>query len=176
MESLLSYDLFMLLAVLFSPLVAVQVTRYLDDRNEKRERKLRIFKTLMATRASNLTPAHVEALNMIDLEFDVRNKKEKAVIDAWKNYLDHLNAQHFPLDQWVTRRVDLQVELLHAMAIVLGYEFDKVHIKNSCYSPRGHAEIEDDQTAIRRGFREIIEGKRSMPIHVMSHFNNNDKV
>ncbi|MDE2314976.1 MAG: hypothetical protein KGK06_01085, partial [Xanthomonadaceae bacterium] len=56
-------------AVLLSPLIAVQVTRYLDNKKEVRERQLWIFKTLMATRASSMSPHHVEALNRIDLEF-----------------------------------------------------------------------------------------------------------
>ena len=44
-------DILMVLATAISPLIAVQVTRYLDDRNEVRGRKLKVFKTLMATRA-----------------------------------------------------------------------------------------------------------------------------
>ena len=80
-------DLLMVLAVLLSPLIAVQVTRYLDNKKEARERQLWIFKTLMATRASSLSPHHVEALNRIDLEFKAQTKKDKDVIEAWKVYL-----------------------------------------------------------------------------------------
>ena len=60
-------DVLMVSATALSPLIAVQVTRYLDDCNEERGRKLSVFKTLMATRAYTLSPAHVEALNRIDL-------------------------------------------------------------------------------------------------------------
>lgn len=83
-------DILMILATALSPLIAVQVTRYLDDRNEERGRKLRVFKTLMATRAYNLSPAHVEALNSIDLEFSQKKKGEKLVVEQWQQYLDHL--------------------------------------------------------------------------------------
>ncbi|WP_373280609.1 DUF6680 family protein [Methylomonas koyamae] len=44
-------DIFMILAVLVGPVIAVQLTRYLDDKREVRDRKLQVFKTLMATRA-----------------------------------------------------------------------------------------------------------------------------
>ena len=83
-------DWLMILAVFLGPIIAVRLTRYLDDKKEVRERKIKIFKTLMATRAYTISWEHVTALNQIDLEFDKANKKEKAVIDAWKEYLDIL--------------------------------------------------------------------------------------
>jgi hypothetical protein len=58
-------DGLMLLAVLFAPLAAVQVQKWLEHHREDRERKLRIFKTLMATRATALSQEHVQALNMM---------------------------------------------------------------------------------------------------------------
>jgi uncharacterized protein DUF6680 len=44
----------------------------------------------MATRAARLTPDHVQALNLIDVEFYSKRKKYKRVLDAWKAYHDHL--------------------------------------------------------------------------------------
>lgn len=70
-------DVLMIAATAFSPLIAVQVTRHLDDRNEERDRKLKVFKTLMSTRAYNLAPAHVQALNTIDLEFSAKKNQRK---------------------------------------------------------------------------------------------------
>lgn len=156
----------MILAVLLGPIIAVRLTRYLDEQKEIRERKLQVFKTLMATRAYTVSWAHVEALNRIDLEFEKNNKKEKAVVEAWKEYHDLLNNTGIPLEQWSIRRVDLLVELLHKMAIVLNYDFDKTHIKNSSYSPRAHGDIEAQQEALRRGTIEILEGKRVLPMFV----------
>ena len=157
-------DLFMIFAVLTGPIIAVQLTRYLDRIKEIRERKLNIFKTLMATRAYNVSWAHVEALNRIDLEFDHNNKKEKAVIAAWKEYLDLLSNSSISSEQWGIRRVDLMVELLYKMADVLDYDFDKTHIKNSFYSPIAHGVTEEEQASLRRGLLEVLEGKRQIPI------------
>lgn len=161
-------DWMMILAVLLGPIIAVQLTRYLDNKKEERTRKLEVFKTLMATRAYTISWDHVVALNRIDLEFDKDNKKEKAVIEAWKAYLDLLGDKEMPPEQWAVKRIDLLVELLHKMAQVLDYDFDKTHIKNSSYSPMAHGNIEEEQKAIRAGLIEVLEGKRPIPMAVVN--------
>ena len=119
-------DFLMVSAVLSGPIIAVQLTRFLDDRREVRNRKLQIFKSLMATRAYTMSWIHVEALNRIDLEFDKQEKSELEVIEAWKAYLDLLNnSDKIPAEQWIVKRTELFVEMLHKMALVLDYTFDK---------------------------------------------------
>jgi len=59
----------MILAVFSVPICAIQVAKYIDRLKETRQRKLDIFKTLMATRSDTLSWDHVVALNTIDLEF-----------------------------------------------------------------------------------------------------------
>jgi hypothetical protein len=156
----------MILATAVSPLIAVQVTRYLDDRNEERGRKLEIFKTLMATRAYTLSIAHVEALNRIDLEFSSKRPVEKAVLDQWQQYLDHLGNKVLTGQAWADKRVDLLVELLYVMAKSLAYEFNKTQIKNGTYSPTAHGRVEEEQEKLRQFAIEWLEGKRSMPMFV----------
>ena len=159
-------DWLMILAVLLGPIIAVQLTRYLDNQKEERERKLNVFKTLMATRAYTVSWDHVVALNRIDLEFDSKKVKERAVIDAWKAYLDLLGEKTLTPEQWGVKRVDLLVELLHTMAKVLDYDFDKTHIKNSSYSPIAHGAIEEEQRLLRVGLIEVLAGKRELPIAI----------
>jgi hypothetical protein len=159
-------DWLMILAVLAGPIIAVQLTRFVDSKKEQRDRKLQIFKTLMATRAYAVSPQHVEALNRIDLEFSNKHKKERNVVYAWKEYLDLLGDQDMPKDQWGTKRVERLVDLLHSMAQVLNYEFDKTHIKNSAYAPVAHGDIENQQTTVRMGVIDILEGKRALPMYV----------
>jgi hypothetical protein len=156
----------MILATTVSPLIAVQVTRYLDDRNEIQGRKLLVFKTLMATRAYTLAPAHVEALNRIDLEFSTKRPAEKAVLDVWQQYLDHLGDKNMEIQAWGNKRVDLLVDLLHAMGNSLGYDFNKTQIKNGTYSPVAHGRIELEQERLRQLTLELLEGKRVLPMHV----------
>jgi hypothetical protein len=161
-------DGIMIFAIISGPIIAVRLTRHLDNKKEIRSRKLDIFKTLMATRSYTIAWDHVHALNRIDLEFDKNNKKEKAVIEAWKQYLDLLGDKDIPREQWGMRRVDLLVELLHKMAIVLDYDFDKTHIKNSSYSPVAHGDLEIEQTALRKKLLEVLDGKRAIPMLVAS--------
>lgn len=159
-------DILMILATALSPLIAVQVTRRLDDRNEEKGRKLRIFKTLMATRAYNLSPAHVEALNSIDLEFSQKKKDERPVVERWQEYLDHLGNRQMEPAVWNIRRVDLLVELLYEMGGVLGYDFSKTQIKNGTYAPTAHGQIEDEQSRIRALVLDLLDGKRDLPMRV----------
>jgi Family of unknown function (DUF6680) len=161
-------DWLVIAAILLGPVIAVQLTKFLDDRKEGRQRKIDIFKTLMATRGIALSFQHVEALNRIDLEFHSNHRDEKEVIEAWKAYLDLLADQNIPPDQWSVRRVDLLVDLLHKMAKTLDYEFDKTHIKNSSYYPRLYGDIEAFQQEMRNALRELMAGKRVIPIMVMN--------
>lgn len=153
-----------ILALFTGPLVAIQVTRWLDQKKEIRQRKLDIFKTLMATRAYNLSQTHVEALNRIDLEFHSSNKKEKPVVDAWRAYLDLLGDKSMTPEQWSIRRIDLLVDLLHAMGGALDYDFDKTLIKNATYSPTAHGRIENEQEQIRQSALKVLSGETSLSV------------
>lgn len=157
-------DWLVIVATLLSPLIAVQVTKWLERRNQSREEQVRIFKTLMATRAANLDPRHVESLNVIDVVFHSREKRQVEIRRLWKQYLDHLNDRVYPRDSWGVRRIELLVELLHAMATYLGFDFDKTHIKNQAYFPEGYGDLENDQTTNRKALREVLTGQRPLPI------------
>jgi hypothetical protein len=159
-------DWLVLIATLLSPLIAVQVTKWLERRTQSRDEQVRIFKTLMATRAANLDPRHVESLNVIDVVFHASEKKQIEIRRLWKQYLDHLNDRAYPRETWGVKRVELLVELLHAMAAYLGFDFDKTHIKNQAYFPEGYGDLENDLIANRKALREILTGQRSLPMWV----------
>lgn len=155
-------DGLMIAAVFLGPIIAVQLTRWLDSRRETRDRKLSIFKTLMATRAYGLSWGHVEALNRISLEFDRANPDERAVIDAWKAY--HHLLQDVPVDRWGTQREDLLSDVLHAMARVLGYDFDKTEIKKSAYAPNAHKNLDDQMETIRKSLIAVLQQPLSVSL------------
>lgn len=159
-------DWLVVIATLLSPLIAVQISKWLDRRTQSREEQVRIFKTLMSTRAANLDPRHVESLNVIDVVFHADDKQQIEIRRLWKQYLDHLNDRSYPRDSWGVKRVELLVELLHAMAKYLGFDFDKTHIKNQAYFPEGYGDLESDQIANRKALREILTGQRPLPMWV----------
>jgi hypothetical protein len=150
-------------AVLISPLLAVQASEILSKRKEARARRLGLFKTLMATRANRLTAEHVQALNMIDIEFHGGGRRSKKVLEAWKAYLNHLNTRQ-PPDVWLSRGDDLFIELLFSMALSLGYSMDKTEIRSTSYFPTAHGKLEEEQGRLRTGMLELVEGKRSLQV------------
>ena len=159
-------DWLVVVATLLSPLIAVQVTEYLNRRRQSRDEQLRIFRTLMATRASTLEVSHVQALNSIDVIFNGRSAKQEAVRRQWKQYLDHLNDKNYPREHWETKRKELLVDLLDTMGQHLGFNFDKTHLKNQSYFPQGYGDLEAEQSALRRATFEIVSGKRPLSIWV----------
>lgn len=153
-----------ILAVLLSPLFAVQASQWLDRKRDEKRRQVAIFQTLMTTRAQSLSPQHVQALNAIDLEFG--DKKSKGVREAWKAYLDHLNTSGATPEMWAARREELFVDLMHTMSARLAYKFDKTEIRRSIYAPRGHSDLERDNEIVRKALVAIMEGKAGFPIWV----------
>lgn len=156
-------DLAIIFAAVAGPILAVQAQKWLERRGASEARQSVIFRTLMATRASNLSLAHVEALNAVPIEF----YRRKAVVDAWKQYLDHMG-NDTTASNWNDTRITLLVDMLYAMATGLGYSFNKVEIKNEIYSPRKHGDIETDQDIIRRGLARLLSGQVALPMDVKS--------
>ncbi len=163
-------EMLIVTSTLIAPLLAVQAQKWLERFRENRERKLRVFKTLMATRAASVSPEHVQALNMIDLEF--QGDKFKPVRTAWKTYLDHLSS--YPKEDeriqalWGEKRVDLLARLLMEMGNSLGYEFDEVHVKKGIYAPEAHSQIENENTLLRQGLLRLIYGDWHLKMDVTS--------
>lgn len=129
----------------------------------------------MATRATPpLAPLHVEALNLIDIEF----YKHKEVVAVWRQLLDNFGnypkdpkAEDFTvrLTSCAEKSNELLVDLLYEMSKLLNYKFDKVLLKRGCYIPKGHGEIEMEQTFIRKSLTELFDGKKSIPINIVEN-------
>jgi hypothetical protein len=166
-------DWLVILAILVAPILAVQIQRFIENKKEIKTRKMQIFRTLMATRATRLDAKHIEALNMIDIEF-FENKK---ITEAWKLLLD--NFANYPkeikdpnyqaqLNSCGEKSNDLFIVLLYEMAKFLNYTFDKVHLTRGVYIPKGQSDYMMDQEFIRRAFVEVLLGTRSIPIKVVN--------
>lgn len=160
------------IAIVSGPLIALRLQTLLSRRREARDRRLGIFRTLMVTRGSVLSPHHVEALNSIDLEFNAENAKDKSVREGWKAYLDHLgqkledNASENDQKRWNEKTQELLVELLHAMSQAVGHDFDKTYIKRTAYIPIRYGNVELEQDFIRRSMVELFLGTKSVPIEI----------
>lgn len=102
-----------ILAVIFSPIIAVLVTKYIQDRENKRKDKMEIFKVLMTGRIyPGWDIASVHALNIIEIVFS----EDKNVISQWKNYYNATctdNYQNIKIQQ---------TKLLEEIGKTLGYK------------------------------------------------------
>ena len=157
-----------LVAIFLGPILAVQVQMFIQRKREARNRKLVIFKTLMATRGAILNYNHVEALNRIDLEFS-GSKKYKGVLSAWKLYFDNLmtDVENFSKSQhqiWHNENVNLLARLLLNMGEQLGYDFDESLIKRNIYYPTGHSRAERESDLIREKTLQVLSGQISIPV------------
>lgn len=159
-------DVAIVVAALVGPVLAVQAQKWLERKRNMNERRLAIFRTLMATRAAMLSPPHVEALNAVPVEFYGSSGKLKQINDAWKLYLDHHMTDGPATDAWAQKRLDLFQDMLHLMSQFLGYSFSKAQLARDIYSPRAHGELETEQTIIRRGLVGLFKGEIALPLAV----------
>ena len=160
------------------------MTRWIDVWRDRRTRRMEIFKTLMRTRRVPITPEHVGALNLIEIEFS----DDKDVIDRWRELLTHFGTAHsrrgdeivpddlspeerssrnrrFEERLWQERQ-SLLAKLLHAMAKVLNFEIEQLEIFEGGYTPQGWQDELTEQQIVRRFFADIAMNRRMFPIGV----------
>jgi hypothetical protein len=152
-----------IIAILAGPIAAVWYTRKLDREREKRDRKLSIFRALMGTRGVRLSGDHVNAMNLVMLEF----YKESAVLDAFRNYIGHLSRTPPEIGQdeafWEERE-DLFTNLIKAMGASLGYDFDGRELGRLRYTPQGWVDEDNRQRKVQGLLIDMLEGRRPVPI------------
>jgi hypothetical protein len=171
-------DGLLIASTLLGPILAVQAQKWLERLREQRNAQRRIFYALMSTRATPVASEHVQALNMIVLEFGGRlfwrpTARDKNVVDKWRIYADHLNHPAPPSDEaaqiaWRAATDDLLVNLLEAMSQALDYSFDRVELKRGVYYPQAHAEADLRKIRFETALVRILTGEASLPMAVTS--------
>lgn len=158
-----------IIATFCGPVAAVLVTRYVDKLRENEKRQFDVFRVLMRTRRMAISPEHVGALNLVEIEFH----KNKEVITALKDLM-----RHFETAYGASKTVDeirganekaevLRTALLSAIARALKFNFEQLEILNGGYSPQGWNIELDEQTTIRRGLAAVFKGQHALPITVI---------
>ena len=159
-------DVAIVIAALLGPVLAVQAQKWLERKRDVKERRLAIFRTLMATRAVMLSPQHVEALNAVPVEFYGSSGKLKKINEAWTLYLNHHDERLPPNDAWAQKRLDLFLDMLHFISQFLGYTFSRAQLGRDIYSPKAHGDLETEQTIIRKGLVGLFKGEIALPLAV----------
>lgn len=156
-----------LLALVAGPVLAVFVTRYIDDRKERIRRRHEVFRDLMRTRSAKISLEHVTALNLVEFEF----YSDKEVRLAWKNYMDTLSAD-FPADPAkqegvLAKRNQLFIKLLQNIANHIGFKkIDVTDLMSLNYYPQGWVNDEDEQRQLRGLLVQTFSGLRPIQVKV----------
>lgn len=179
MENILTLDVkdwLIVVSTLLGPILAVQAQKFIEQFRFRKQRKITLFEQLMATRASRLSQDHVNALNMIDLVFygyirfgrTVRSKTEKAILDNWKEYHDHLSEKvhNDQLGNWTSKGDEIFINLLFSIATDLKFSFDRVQLKKGSYSPIAHSDLEAEQMRLRRAMIDVLEGNECLKMNI----------
>lgn len=165
-------------AILLAPIIALRVQTKLEAAKEKRQRKLIIFKTLIATYATRVSPDHIQALNMINIEF----YGIESVLDSWRLYHQHLitpdpQANDASLsikerndfaEKWLQNGNELFINMLVEMSNEVGFPFDQPTLSIGVYYPGAQQKIEEENIILREGLIKIICNREPLSMDVKS--------
>lgn len=149
-----------LIAVLISPIAAVLISIWVQDRKELRARRFEIFRTLVATRHWIATEDQARAFNSIDAVFhdcpDVRRH--------WKEYFDLLN-QPDRQPQWQVK----YLELLKAMSNAIGLT-NTIHHEDldRIYGPKGLFAERERQSELSAELLRVLKASNAINMAVQA--------
>ena len=168
--SLTVTNILTILAIIVGPIAALMIQRHIDQRREADRRRHGLFRTLWSTKAfpGRLQYKHVEALNMVSLDF----KGFDAVIDAWNEYLDKLLSSDPPeialKAQFYKERDAKFHALLYAISKALDYSFTRLDVEKHFYAPLAHGTWAEQESTLREGFARLFRGEASLPVRLIA--------
>lgn len=158
------------LAIVLGPILAVWISQTLQSKYSAKQQKMFVFRALMTTRRTPLSPERVQALNLVEVEFS----KDKQVKTKFKELIAIYNdtvrwqSDNEQVRQDVTRDVDEKTaELLKEMGAVLGFRGDSLELLKGGYYPSAFAEMESKQHEIRDFVVSLSRGDKAVPTAVV---------
>ena len=147
--------------ILLSPVIAVLITVWLQNRKERRATKLWVFNTLIATRHDPIKDENVRALNMIDVVFYDCSEVRK----LWHEYFDMLNNQGLNKPNGWQARQKKNLEMIKEMARVLGYGEAITHLDvDRVYYPTGLGEQSKRAQEISDELLRVLKGTQGLQV------------
>lgn len=131
-----------LLALAFSPLIAVQVSERLRKRQERRNQKLWVLWTLVSTRHSMFADDRLRAINSVEFYFHDSSSVRK----LFQEYMTMLGNEGLSNPQGFVERDRKLTELVDEMARTLGYgkTFSSLDFQRG-YVPRYTSQVAEQQ-------------------------------
>lgn len=148
------------LATATGPIAAVLITFWRERRTIIKSRRLEIFRTLMATRQLGISPQHVNALNLIEVDFYGCANVQK----EWIVYKDHLFSGGVEDEAWREKKERLLANLLCQMAKRLRYNIPAMDIFKGGYAPKGWAHSQNRILEAFEYVHELANVKKAVPI------------
>ena len=141
----------------FAVIIAVFIANNINKKEQNRNGKLNIFKTLMMTRMNKLSQEHVAALNAIEIEF----YEHKDAIEAWSKYFENLSTESPP-----EKRNRLFAKLVAQIGKALNMKIEQLDILNENYLPQGWVSDLEEQRAVRQMLLSLFKGHICLPVHL----------
>ncbi len=145
------------------------ITKYLDAKKEKNNRRLWIFRTLVANFQNRSIYDFVSAINLAEIEFD----GDANVLKAWKNYRKAIEPKNpKPSNEQEVRTAlkemdDALAELVKTIGISLGYKRDKLDILNNYFIPQSWINDDNHLREKERLLMEILRSERSLSFNII---------
>lgn len=147
-----------IVAIIISPIIAVSITWWYQNRKEKRDEKIRLFFKLFSHRkAFPPSPDLVEALNSIEVVFH----DSKIVVDRWHEYYEMLRVQN-PDTAHIARQNKKYLDLLTDIAVNVGYLFRQTTIDDYFYAPNYQLNQAQDEIKIRQELLRVLQKTDSL--------------
>ena len=150
-------------------MLALLSQRVLDRLRQRKDQRQRLYFALMASRAQQLSPNHVQALNSIDIVFSGTSKQDQAIRAKYHAWIEQMGRPGEGTAEWAERGNDLKVELYQAIGEAVGFKFSIDYLKRQAYLPVAQSDWDMQarqiQTALARAVTadgvkvEIVEKK-----------------
>ena len=150
-------------ATFLGPVAAILVSIWREDATRKRERRSEVFRTLMATRRIGLSPEHVKAINLVEIDFYGCSDVQA----AWREYKNHLfKPDAVENEEWGKTKERLLSKLLSEIGKVLRYRIDAMDIYDKGYVPKGWLHREERLLEATEFLYRLSKGTGALPIFI----------
>jgi hypothetical protein len=138
------------------------VSLWREQRKDRWNRRFYIFRTLMATRRMNISQEHVNALNLVEVDFHGVPK----IQTAYRAYIAHLSTQFSPpaAQAWGDTRQDLLAKLLHELSIEMKSPIGEIDLRSGGYLPTAWA----NKDIVDQFIVNMAQNKSSMPVSIVA--------